>query len=191
LKKTGRQYPLAAVCHGKIVYEKSPYLDNWKMLRGTVPKERWAECKFTMPPPCYFHLRMAPGKCYSPEAYSNDDAFFADVAKAYQQELKTLYDEGLRNIQIDDPTLAYFCSEAMQESLKGDGEDPDKMFESYLKAHNDAISGRPEGLHAGLHVCRGNFSKSEHFSEGSYEKIASRFFTTLNYDTFFLEYERP
>jgi methionine synthase II (cobalamin-independent) len=30
-----------------------------------------------------------------------------------------------------------------------------------------------------------------HFSEGSYEKIAGRFFTTLNYDTFFLEYDNP
>ena len=30
-----------------------------------------------------------------------------------------------------------------------------------------------------------------HFSEGSYEKIAEKFFTTLNYDTFFLEYDNP
>lgn len=30
-----------------------------------------------------------------------------------------------------------------------------------------------------------------HFSEGSYEKIAERFFTTLNYNTFFLEYDNP
>jgi methionine synthase II (cobalamin-independent) len=30
-----------------------------------------------------------------------------------------------------------------------------------------------------------------HFSEGSYEKIAARFFTTLNYNTFFLEYDNP
>lgn len=28
-----------------------------------------------------------------------------------------------------------------------------------------------------------------HFSEGSYEKIAERFFTHLNYDTFYLEYD--
>lgn len=30
-----------------------------------------------------------------------------------------------------------------------------------------------------------------HFSEGSYEKIAERFFKTLNYDTFLLEYDNP
>lgn len=28
-----------------------------------------------------------------------------------------------------------------------------------------------------------------HFSEGSYEAIAERFFKTLNYDTFYLEYD--
>ena len=37
----------------------------------------------------------------------------------------------------------------------------------------------------------GNFSKSMHFSEGSYEAIAERFFKTLEYDTFYLEYESP
>lgn len=30
-----------------------------------------------------------------------------------------------------------------------------------------------------------------HFSEGSYEKIAEQFFKTLNYDTFYLEYDNP
>lgn len=37
----------------------------------------------------------------------------------------------------------------------------------------------------------GNFSKSMHFSEGSYEVIAEKFFKTLNYDTFYLEYDNP
>ncbi|KAK1251676.1 hypothetical protein MKX07_007155 [Trichoderma sp. CBMAI-0711] len=189
LKKSGQQYPMAAVCEGKITYESSPYLDNWRLLRDTLPQEQWAECKFTMPPPCYFHLRLAPGKCYSPEAYGSDEDFFADLAVAYQKEIKTLYGEGLRNLQIDDPTLAYFCSDEMVESLRKEGVDPDELFELYLKAHNDCIADRPDDMHVGLHICRGNFSKSLHFSEGSYEKIAERFFKVLNYDTFFLEYD--
>lgn len=155
LQKAGKQYPMAAICEGKIRYEKSPYLENWLLLRDTLPKEKWSEAKFTMPPPCYFHLRLAPGKCYSPDAYSNDEEFFADLAKVYQREFQTLYDEGLRNIQIDDPTLAYFCSDDMLEGLKKDDVDPDALFESYIKAHNDCIANRPEDLHVGLHVCRG------------------------------------
>lgn len=189
LKKTGRPYPMAAVCEGKIKRHESPYLDNWKLLRDSVPKQQWAACKFTMPPPCYFHLRLAKGKCYSAEAYSNDDDFFTDLAAAYQQEIQALYAEGLRNLQIDDPTLAYFCSDEMIESLKAEGEDPEALFARYLKAHNDCISKRPADMHVGLHICRGNFSKSMHFSEGSYERIAERFFSTLDYDTFFLEYD--
>jgi methionine synthase II (cobalamin-independent) len=156
LKKTGKQYPMAAVCNGKIKYPKeSPYLENWRMLKACVSEELVGECKFTMPPPCYFHLRLAPGKCYDTSVYASDEEFFADLAKAYQQELKTLFEDGCRNVQIDDPTLAYFCDSEMLESLKADGVDPDKLFEAYLKAHNDAIAGRPEGLHAGVHICRG------------------------------------
>lgn len=155
LKKTGRQYMMAAVCEDKIGYETSPYLDNWMLLRDSVPRELWHECKFTMPPPCYFHLRLAPGKCYSPQAYASDEDFFADLATAYKQEIKTLYDAGLRNLQIDDPTLAYFCSDAMIASLKEEGTDPDALFALYLKAHNDCIADRPADMHVGLHVCRG------------------------------------
>ncbi|KAF2216276.1 hypothetical protein CERZMDRAFT_81415 [Cercospora zeae-maydis SCOH1-5] len=191
LKKAGKQYPMAAICTGKIKYSKSPYLENWLLLRDTLPQDQWKEAKFTMPPPCYFHLRLAPGKCYDPNVYSNDTDFFADLAAAYRQEFKTLYDAGLRNIQIDDPTLAYFCSEDMLKGLRDDGEDTEKLFDLYLKAHNDCIADRPDDLHVGLHICRGNFSKSMHFSEGSYEAIAERFFKTLNYDTFYLEYDNP
>ena len=158
LQKAGKKYPMAVVCDSKISYETSPYLESWKFLRSCVPKDQWSECKFTMPPAPSFHLRLGPGQCYSKEAYANDSAFFADVAKCYQQEFKTLYDEGLRNVQIDDPTLAYFCSEDMIKGLKEDGEDPEKLFDVYLKAHNDCLVGRPEGLHVGLHICRGKSS---------------------------------
>lgn len=158
LKKAGKQYPMAALCEGKIEYKQSPYLENWKMLRDCVPKEQWGECKFTMPPPCYFHLRLASGKCYSPDAYLNDEEFFADLASAYRKELRTLYEEGLRNVQIDDPTLAYFCSDEMLQALRDEGVDPDKLFDTYLKAHNDCIADRPEDLHVGLHICRGEFN---------------------------------
>ncbi|KAK5118560.1 hypothetical protein LTR85_008025 [Meristemomyces frigidus] len=191
LKKAGKQYPMAAICEGKISYKESPYLDNWKLLRSCVPEEQWGQCKFTMPPPCYFHLRLAKGKCYNTDVYKNDEEFFADLAAAYRQEFKTLYGEGLRNLQIDDPTLAYFCSDDMLQGLRDDREDTDKMFDMYLRAHNDCIADRPDDMHVGLHICRGNFSKSMHFSEGSYEAIAERFFKTLNYDTFYLEYDNP
>lgn len=57
-------------------------------------------------PGCRYHFRYGPNKAYIKGVYNNDDEYFADVAKAYQTELKILYDNGLRNGQIDDPNLA-------------------------------------------------------------------------------------
>ena len=163
LKKAGKQYPMAAICDGKIKNSKSAYGENWKLLRNCVSKEQWNQCKFTMPPPCYFHLRLAPGKCYSKDVYANDEEFFADLAKAYQKEIQELYKEGLRNLQIDDPTLAYFCSDDMLEGLRKDGENTDDLFKMYLKAHNDCIAGRPDDMHVGLHICRGKMTNNCYF----------------------------
>ena len=51
-------------------------------------------------------MRYREGKAYPNSGYTNDDDYFADIAKAYQVELQTLYDHGLRNVQFDDPNLA-------------------------------------------------------------------------------------
>lgn len=155
LRDAGLKFPLAVVCTGKIKHVKSPYLEKWKYLRSCVPKNQWGDCKFTIPPAPFFHLRLAPGKVYSSAAYSSDEDFFADLAKAYQTEFRILHEEGLRSIQIDDPTLAYFCSQDMLDGLQKDGVDPDALFDQYLKAHNEALKGRPDGLEVALHICRG------------------------------------
>jgi methionine synthase II (cobalamin-independent) len=155
LKKAGLKFPMTVICTGKIRHTKSPYLEQWKHLRNCLPEEEWGDCKFTMPPAPFFHLRLAPGKMYTKEAYANDEEFFSDLAAAYQKEFVILHDEGLRNIQIDDPTLAYFCSQEMLDGLRKDGVEPDVLFAHYLKAHNGCLKGRPKGLHVALHICRG------------------------------------
>lgn len=44
-------------------------------------------------------------------------------------------------------------------------------------------------MHTGIHLCRGNFIGGRHFAEGSYDAIARKLFTTLNVNTFYLEYD--
>jgi methionine synthase II (cobalamin-independent) len=41
----------------------------------------------------------------------------------------------------------------------------------------------------GIHLCRGNFAYSKHFSEGGYDRIATRLFNDIGADTYFLEYD--
>lgn len=66
---------------------------------------------------------------------------------------------------------------------------PDELFTKYIKLYNDALSKRPADFHIGIHICRGNFVGSRHFSEGGYDRIATKLFKELNVDTYYLEYD--
>lgn len=79
----------------------------------------------------------------------------------------------------------------MLAGFKSAGEDSDALLDSYIKLYNDCISQRPADMHIGVHLCRGNFVGGRHFSEGGYDRIATKLFTELNVDTYYLEYDTP
>jgi methionine synthase II (cobalamin-independent) len=162
------------------------------LLQEFVPKERWGDVKLTMITPAWFHMRYKQGKAYTPEAYSNDKDYFRDVAKAYNTELRSLYDKGLRNVQFDDPGLAYFCSDVFRDGFKEDKDnigDVDDLLDAYIQLYNDCIDGLPSDFHTGVHLCRGNFIGGRHFASGAYDIIATKLFKNLNVNTFYLEYD--
>jgi len=137
-------------------------------------------------------MRYKQGRAYTPEAYKNDAEYFADVAKAYQAELQDLYNAGLRNIQFDDPGLAYFCSNKFRDGWAQDRDNigtVDDLLDAYIKLYNDSISKVPADFHTGVHLCRGNFIGGRHFAEGAYDIIAEKLFKELNVNTFYLEYD--
>jgi methionine synthase II (cobalamin-independent) len=137
-------------------------------------------------------MRYKQGKAYTPEAYANDEEYFADVAKVYQAELEMLYNAGLRNVQFDDPGLAYFCSDKFRQGWAEDKDNigtVDDLLDAYIKLYNDCISKVPADFHTGVHLCRGNFIGGRHFAEGGYDVIAKKLFTNLNVNTFYLEYD--
>ena len=67
----------------------------------------------------------------------------------------------------------------------------EEVLDDYIKLYNNCISKRPADLHVGVHICRGNFVNSRHFSEGGYDRIAKKLFQDLNVDTYYLEYDTP
>ncbi|KXL49653.1 hypothetical protein M433DRAFT_151703 [Acidomyces richmondensis BFW] len=172
---------------------KSSFLPEFEFLKTLLPESEWKNIKLTITSPSWYHFRYGPKKAYLNNAYTNDDDYFADVAKAYQTELKILYDAGLRNAQVDDPNLAYFCSEAMLEGWKNDPENfqtADEQLDAYLKFYNKCLQ-RPADFHMGIHLCRGNYLGSKHFSEGAYDRIATKLFNELDVSTYYLEYDTP
>jgi methionine synthase II (cobalamin-independent) len=67
----------------------------------------------------------------------------------------------------------------------------DQLLDEYIDLYNDCISQRPADMHIGVHLCRGNFVKSRHFSEGGYDRIAKKLFQKLKVNTYYLEYDTP
>ncbi|KAJ5390287.1 uncharacterized protein N7496_001355 [Penicillium cataractarum] len=180
------------LCTGKIKHVGSTYVDQFKYLASLVPQEEVKNLKITLAAPNWYHLRYREGKAYPKDVYANDEEYFGDIAKAYQAELKILYDAGCRNVQYDDPNLAYFCSEKFLDGFKEDSLNvytADDMFQKYIKLYNDCFIGLPEDMHVGVHLCRGNFVGSRHFSEGGYDRIAIKLFQELNVHTYYLEYD--
>lgn len=91
-------------------------------------------------------------------------------------------------------TIEDFCSEKMVAGWAKDSSNTrplDDLLDVYINAYNAAISQHTSKMHFGLHICRGNFMGSRHFSEGGYDRIATKIFKNLNVQTYYLEYDTP
>jgi len=178
-----------SLCTGKIKHPgKSEYVRQYNYLKEKLQPGQTA--KMALAAPEWFHLRHGE-HAYDKKVYPSNGPYFADIAAAYRVELQLLYDAGCRNVQIDDPLLAYFCAVPMLEGMKEAGEDSEKLLDEYIKLYQDCLRDRMPDMTVGLHICRGNFRKSIHFSEGGYEHIAKKVFKEIPADVFYLEYDTP
>ena len=121
-------------------------------------------------------------------AYPQMDEFFADVARAYAQEIADLAAAGLKYLQIDEVNLAYLCDPKLRAAASGMGEDPEQLPLQYARLINDCIRARPADMVVAMHLCRGNF-EGAWMAEGGYEPIAELLFNAIDVDAYFLEYD--
>jgi 5-methyltetrahydropteroyltriglutamate--homocysteine methyltransferase len=141
-----------------------------------------------MPSPTLLHFRGGR-ESIDQAAYPDLDAFYADVARAYQEEIADLAAAGCSYLQIDDVNFAYLCDPRVAAQVRAMGEDPDRLPHTYANLINAAICRRPTGMTVALHVCRGNAPSG--WTEGSYEPVADILFNEIKVDGYFLEYDSP
>jgi 5-methyltetrahydropteroyltriglutamate--homocysteine methyltransferase len=145
--------------------------------------------KITMPSPPTMHFwdeNLSPTN----DIYDDLDAFFADLARIYREEIAELAGLGARYIQIDEVPLAMLCDATVREAVRSRGADPEDLIGRYIRLINDSLADRPENMTFAMHVCRGNF-KGQWLSEGGYEAVAERIFSEIQVDALFLEYDTP
>jgi len=144
--------------------------------------------KVSIPSPTMLHFRGGRAGI-SREAYPElDPTFYEDVARAYGDELQSLYDAGCRYVQMDDTNLAYLCDDKMREAARSRGDDPDELPHRYASFINRVVAKKPQGMTLAVHLCRGNF-KSTWAAQGSYEPVAQALLSEMHVDAYFLEYD--
>jgi len=144
--------------------------------------------KVTIPSPTMLHFRGGRAgidKVAYPEL---EPAFYDDVAQAYGDELRSLYNAGCRYVQMDDTNLAYLCDEKMREGARQRGDDPNELPHRYAAFINKVVALKPPGMTLAMHLCRGNF-KSTHAAAGNYEPVAEALLSEMKLDAFFMEYD--
>jgi 5-methyltetrahydropteroyltriglutamate--homocysteine methyltransferase len=154
---------------------------------GFLIREAKALPKATIPAPSSMHIFA--GKHFAePAIYRDLEAFFSDLAKVYQAEIAALVEAGCRYIQMDEVALAMLCDQAVRDQITKQGQDPNRLVDTYIDAINAALANRPNAIAVGVHVCRGNF-KGHYLSGGGYDRIAERFFARTDATHFLLEYD--
>jgi 5-methyltetrahydropteroyltriglutamate--homocysteine methyltransferase len=144
--------------------------------------------KVTIPSPTMLHFRggrAGISKQHYPEL---DPEFYDDVATAYGEELRSLYNAGCRYVQMDDTNMAYLCDERMREAARARGDDPNELPHRYAAFINKVVAKKPPGMTLAMHLCRGNF-KSTHAAAGNYEPVAEALLSEMKLDAYFMEYD--
>ncbi len=170
----------------KVRHAKNIQLADFNYLKSQVKPGLMP--KVTIPSPTMLHFRGGRAGI-SKQAYPElDPVFYDDVAKAYGDELQSLFDAGCRYVQMDDTNMAYLCDEKMREAARQRGDDPNELPHRYAGFINKVVAHKPAGMTLAMHLCRGNF-KSTHAAAGNYEPVAEALLAEMNLDAYFLEYD--
>ena len=178
-----RPRPRAIRIVGKVGFSGHPHLEHFKFLKAHTK----VTPKMTIPAPSTMHFRQGRQNI-SKQAYPDMDAFFDDLAKAYQKAIRAFYDAGCRYLQMDDTAWSMMCDPKEREQSRERGDDPDKLPAIYAEMTNKALAGKPADMAITMHSCRGNF-RSTFIASGGYEFVAEQLLGNTNLDGYFLEYD--
>lgn len=145
--------------------------------------------KVTMPTPSHMHFGHF-GEAMDRSIYPDPAKYWDDLVRIYQEEIDALAKLGCRFLQLDEVPLTLCCDDTNRGVAKKQGEDPEKLIDTYVDVINRAISRKPKDMRIALHMCRGNM-QGLWMGDGGYAPIAERLFGRLKVDAYLLEYDSP
>jgi len=170
---------------GKIRRTQALAVDEFEFLKQVAK----VTPKITLPSPSTMHF-YGTTDYGPPAAYDDFPSFFADLGRAFADEIAALAAAGCRYVQLDEVAIVLLADPVIRDHVKAQGADPDKLVELYIGVTNQALTGRPAGMAVGFHICRGNY-KGRYLGEGGYDALAERIFEGIDATHFLLEYDTP
>jgi len=168
---------------GRVKLSETIFGDDFSFLKSVVK----ATPKLSIPSPSMVHYRA--GRASIDEAvYPEMDAFYADLAAAYADEIAALGKLGCIYLQLDDTSLAHVNDRTQWDYIRSLGGEPERQHLTYIKLVNAALAKRPAGMTVCTHLCRGNY-RSSWVAAGGYDHVAEALFNELAVDGYFLEYD--
>jgi 5-methyltetrahydropteroyltriglutamate--homocysteine methyltransferase len=143
--------------------------------------------KVTLPAPTMLYNTVTE-EIATRSVYRDYDAFWQDVGAAYARAIGHIHAAGCTYLQLDDVNAAKTGDKRAHALWQTQGYTVADMVERFITLNNAAIATRPEGMTAAVHMCRGNF-QSEYSLEGGYDLMAERYFSEVEADAFFMEYD--
>ncbi len=143
--------------------------------------------KLCLPSPTWIHMRGGR-KTVDQGVYPDIEEFWADIVRAFHEEIADLAAAGCTYLQLDEISFAFLCDATIRERMRGDGLNPDAEARRYAAVVNAIAAGAPPSMTVTVHTCRGNF-QSMWMAEGSYDRVASEVFAQPDVDGYFLEYD--
>jgi 5-methyltetrahydropteroyltriglutamate--homocysteine methyltransferase len=174
-----------AVVDRKIAWTGSVNVAAFEFLKATTKET----AKVTLPAPTQVHLfagRDGIGK----SVYPDESLFWDDMVAAYTAELAALGAAGCRYVQIDETCMPKLADPAIQAVVKNRGQDWRRLLDTYAEVMNRIIRGAPKAMTVAVHHCRGN-NAGMWQAEAGYDAVAELMFSTVEADSYLLEYDSP
>jgi 5-methyltetrahydropteroyltriglutamate--homocysteine methyltransferase len=131
---------VAPAVTGKLDYTTNHMVEHFQFVQANTqvtPKQ-------TIPSPTALHYRGGRN-AISTATYPEIEAFFHDLALAYQKAIAAFARAGCTYLQLDEVYLAYLCDPMQHKELRARGEDPERLVQTYVQLINLAIAERLPG----------------------------------------------
>ncbi|WP_101772420.1 cobalamin-independent methionine synthase II family protein [Peptostreptococcus faecalis] len=181
-----------AICAGKVTYKDGIALDEARMLKKLTDKP----VKITLPGP-YLLTRSMWLPNLSGKYYDSKEDLSKDVIEVLKKEIDNLVELGVEMVQFDEPVLTEVVFSAGKTrtfmcAALSDKKDPTEELEFAKNLLEQVFEyANEKNIFAGLHICRGNWSKDESILlSGSYNPLLG-IFENINADALLLEFSTP